>query len=144
MAEAGRKTILDKELLAKIKESILFGNDLKTTANVCEISESTLYTWTSDNYLNLADKIDGWKRDRKLKLAEMNLEAIMCLGISDKESIKVVADVSKFVAETLGKQSYSKRTEQTGADGKDLIPSPIVKLSDILGNDSSTQNSTAQ
>ena len=35
----------DKELLRKIKESILAGNDLKTTANICEIPESTLYTY---------------------------------------------------------------------------------------------------
>ena len=122
MAEVGRNTILDKELFAKIKQSILNGNDLRQTAKVCEICESTLYTWSCDNYLNIKDKIEGWRRDRKLMLAENNLEAIMCLGISDRDTIKTVADVSKFVAETLGKHIYSKRSEMTGADGKDLQP----------------------
>jgi hypothetical protein len=111
MKEAGRNTLLDKELFGKIKQSILDGNDLRATAKVCGINESTLYCWSSDNYLKLADLIEGWRRDRKLMLAERNLEAIMCLGISDKETMRTVADVSKFVAETLGKQSYSKKTE---------------------------------
>ena len=112
MAQPGPAPMLeDKELLRKIKESVIAGNDIKTTANICNIPESTFYCWTSDNYLNISDKIEGWKRDRKLMLAERNLEAIMCLGITDKESMKVVADVSKFTAETLGKANYSKRSE---------------------------------
>lgn len=107
--KVGRRTNLDEELVREIKQSILSGNDLKTTANICEIPESTLYTWHSDNYLNIADKILNWKHERMLKLAEMNLEGIMGLGISDKDSLKVVADVSKFVSETLGKKNYSKQ-----------------------------------
>lgn len=118
--KVGRKTNLDEELVREIKQSILDGNDLKTTANICEIPESTLYTWHSDNYLNIADKILNWKHERMLKLAEMNLEGIMGLGISDKDSLKVVADVSKFVSETLGKKNYSKRSELTGEDGKEI------------------------
>ena len=110
----------DKELLRKIKESILAGNDLKTTAKICEIPESTLYTYHSDNYLRLADKIEGWKRDRKLNLADKNIEGILCLGVGDKDSLKVVADMSKFVKETLDKKNYSKRSELTGEDGKEL------------------------
>lgn len=55
----GRKTILDKKLFGKIQESILDGNDLRKTAKVCGIEENTLYDWTANNYLNLADKIDG-------------------------------------------------------------------------------------
>ena len=110
----------DKELLIKIKESILAGNDLRTTANVCEIPESTLYTWHSDNYLNIADKIEGWKRDRKLNLADRNIDGILCLGVADKDSLKVVADMSKFVKETLDKENYSKRNELTGKGGESL------------------------
>lgn len=110
----------DKELLRKIKESILAGNDLKTTANICEIPESTLYTYHSDNYLNIADKIEGWKRDRKLNLADRNIDEILCLGVADKDSLKVVADMSKFVKETLDKENYSKRNELTGKGGENL------------------------
>ncbi len=107
--KVGRKTDLTEDLFRQIKESILNGNDLRETAKVCDIPESTLYTWHSDNYLNIADKVLSWKHERMLKLAETNLEGIMGLGISDKDSIKVVADVSKFVSETLGKKNYSKQ-----------------------------------
>jgi len=107
--KVGRKTDLTEDLFRQIKESILNGNDLRETAKVCDIPESTLYTWHSDNYLNIADKVLSWKHERMLKLAETNLEGIMGLGISDKNSIKVVADVSKFVSETLGKKNYSKQ-----------------------------------
>jgi len=134
MRDVGRPTDLTDELFRKIKKSILEGNDLKTTASVCEINEQTLYDWKSRNYLSLGDKIEGWKRDRKLMLAEQNIESIMCLGISDKDSLKVVADVSKFVAETLGKESYSKRSELTGKNGDKLIPKPILDVQEDNSN----------
>ena len=107
--KVGAKTKLTDELFKEIKQSILAGNDLRETAKVCDINEGTLYVWHSDNYLNLADKILSWKHERMLKMAEGNLEGIMSIGINDKETIKVVADVSKFVSETLGKKNYSKQ-----------------------------------
>lgn len=138
MADVGRPTALDNDLLRKIKQSILDGNDLKKTANVCEIPESTLYTWHSDNYLTLADKIEGWRRDRKLMLANENIVKILQLDINDKDFVKTVSDMSKFVAETLDKKNYSKRTENTGADGKDLIP-VLVKFIDSNEDDNNSK-----
>lgn len=142
MAEAGRNTILNDELLRKIKQSILDGNDLKTTASVCGIVESTLYCWSSDNYLKLADKIEGWRRDRKLILANKNIEEILVMDKSDKDKLKVISDMSKFVAETLGKDVYSKRSELTGAEGG---PVNITKINYILpnGNNDNTNGETA-
>ena len=126
MAEAGRPTTLKDEQFRQIKECILEGKTLRDTSKECGLPESTLYTWHSDNYLNIADKIEVWKQERLLNLAKLNLEAIMCLGISDKDTIKIVQDTSKFVAETLGKdKGYSKRTEMTGKDGAEL-PTPIL------------------
>lgn len=125
----------DKELLRKIKESILAGNDLKTTANICEIPESTLYTYHSDNYLRLADKIEGWKRDRKLNLADNNIEGILCLGVGDKDSLKVVADMSKFVKETLDKKNYSKSINTDITSGGESLQPVLVKfINDEQGN----------
>lgn len=138
MAEAGRPTELTEELFDKIKQSIIDGNDLRKTASVCGINEGTLYQWHSKNYSNISDKIEGWKRDRLLMLANRNIEGILALGISDKETTKVVADMSKFVAETLGKKDYAKRTENTGADGKALIP--IVSINYVQpGSDNNTK-----
>lgn len=120
MSNAGRKTDMTDELIAKIKGCILDGKSLKETANACEIKVNTLYRWSCDNYANISDKIEGWQRDYKLLRADKNIDKILDLDIDDKDFTKVVADMSKFVKETLDKPNYSKRTENTGADGKDL------------------------
>ena len=132
--KVGRKTDLTEDLFRQIKEAILNGNDLIETAKVCDIPESTLYTWHSDNYLNIADKVLSWKHERMLKLAETNLEGIMGLGISDKNSINVVADVSKFVSETLGKKNYSKQvnTDLTSGGKPIITPEEKSKINNII------------
>lgn len=112
MAEAGRPTDMTDELVKQIKQSILDGNDLKTTANICGIDPQKLYNWNSDNYLNISDKIDGWKRDYKLSLADKNINDILKIGaVPNKVTLKVVADMSKFVKETLDRDNYKKKTE---------------------------------
>ena len=135
---AGRNTVLTDDLFAEIKKSIIDGNDLKTTASICEISESTFYTWHSNNYLSLADKIENWKRDRKLVLAgkvidemlEMPVNVLKWEGrgedaeqvvVTDSCLVRIKQDTAKFVLETLDRKNYSKRTELTGEDGKDIM-----------------------
>ncbi len=125
MGEAGRPTDLTEKLVKKIKQAILDGNDLKTTASICGIDKQKIYNWNYDNYLDIRDKIEGWKRDRKLELADKNIEEILKLQVG-KEHTKTISDMSKFVKETLDKDNYSKRQENTGKDGKDLIPKPLL------------------
>ena len=80
------------------------------------------------------------RRVRMLDKAESNLEGIVDIGTDDKETLKVVADVSKFIVKTQGKDNgWSERTEHTGKDGKDLIPIPI--LNGILSDDSDKTDS---
>lgn len=129
MADVGRPTDLTDELLVEIKQLILDGKNLKEIARIKEMPEVTIYKWHENNYLNFYDKVEGWRRDRKLMLANRNIEAILQLDTNDKDFVKTVSDMSKFVAETLDKKNYSKRTENTGADGKDLIP-VLVKFID--------------
>jgi len=150
MADVGRPTDLTDELLKQIKECILEGKNLKQTAEKCfenleefknltqeekekELANFTqkIYNWHYENYLNISDKIEGWKRDRKLILAEITSDTIQTLpivdenGKLDKELLKIKQKESEFIRETLGKKDYSKRTELTGKDGKDLIVQPI-------------------
>ena len=141
---AGRNTVLTDELFGKIKQSILDGNDLRKTASVCEIPESTLYTWSSDNYLDFNTRVEGWRRDRKLILADRNIEGILCLGVSDKQVIKVVADMSKFVKETLDKENYSKRSELTGKGGTQLIPENTQAINDLTSQLNEIYGGTSQ
>lgn len=127
MAEAGRPSDLTDEVLGKIRLGILDGKTLKEIAQQSGIPESTLYCWTGDNYQNLSDKIEGWKRDRKLMLADKNIEKILQLPTEDKDFVRTVADMSKFVKETLDKQNYSKRNELSGPGGG------AVQLENITG-----------
>jgi len=138
MAEAGRPTELTDEVLALIKAGILEGRTLKEIANINDLSEHTLYHWHSDNYAKLYDKVEGWKRDRKLNLANRNIEAILQLDVNDKDFVKTVSDMSKFVAETLDKKNYSKRNELTGADGKDIVVN-VVNYGDNTTNQLHTE-----
>lgn len=139
MAEVGRNSILTDEVFGQIKKAILDGNNLRDTANICGINELTFYAWTADNYLNISDKIEGWKRDRKLMLADKNIDAILQLDVNDKDFVKTVSDMSKFVKETLDKKNYSKRNEMTGADGKDLQPVLVKFIDDSTQNNNNTE-----
>lgn len=125
MARPGPETLLTKELFRKIKECVFKRMTLRDIAKTCEISEATFYTWHSDNYLRLADKIDKWKTERRLVIAEGNLDDVLemeCISkvlnkereevvIEDTQKLKIKTDTSKFVAETIGKSRYSKKQE---------------------------------
>lgn len=78
--------------------------------------------WEYENYKSFSDKMLSYKHERMLRKAETNVEVLL-----DSEDERVASDMSKFVMETAGKKTYSKRVEQTGADGKDL-PVPIIQI----------------
>ena len=130
--KSGRKSTLNDDLFMKIKDCTLKGLNYQETAKEINISEITFYDWTRYNYMNICDRIDGWRRDRKLMKAERNIEDLLDMDetgefvtkdgeIVRAESaakIKIKADISQFVSETLGKNNgYSKRVEATGKDG---------------------------
>lgn len=106
MAEAGRPSLLTDELLLKIRESILAGNNLKETANLCGIEPETIYDWNYKNYRDLSTLIDTWVAERRLMKAEKKIEQLI-----DAEDEKVALNASTFIAETIGKKRYSKKTE---------------------------------
>ena len=135
----GRKTILDDELFTKIKKSILKGNNIEKTAKACKIKEHTFYTWHSDNYLKLADKIELWKVEKennelkeKLDLANDNLKEFLgmdtkntivtkkgeAIVIKDTGLVRVKADMTKFTLETLGKKDFGKNVDLTSGGQK--------------------------
>jgi hypothetical protein len=87
-------------------------------------------------------------------LAERNIEEILemetinyaknklgdLVEVNDTQILKVKADMSKFVSETLGKDKYSKRSELSGVDGKDLIPKPLLNaVQDNIGHSQDTE-----
>lgn len=130
---AGRPTLLDEHLFRKIRELVLDGMNLRQIAETLEISYHTMRDWEYENYKSFSDKMLSYKHERLLQKAESNLEVLM-----DAEDDRVKLDSSKFTLETLNKKFYSKRTENTGADGKEL-PTPIL-LNYVSSNDSTEKN----
>jgi len=122
----GRPTELTDEMVGKIKKGILDGLMLKEIAKENGILENTLYNWSAENYLNIKDKMEVWRLERLLNLANKNHEDILKKGVEDKEVLKVVADMTKFTLETLDKENFTKRLEQTGKDGGPIETKTII------------------
>ena len=133
----GPKSMLTEALMGKIEDCILDGLTLKQTAKIIGIAEGTLYDWSKDNILNLSERIAGWKRDRRVNKAEEKFDEVLDLRLErtiitdegheyeaiDPHVLRSQVDVSKFVAETLGKdRGYTRRDEITGKDGAPFIP----------------------
>jgi hypothetical protein len=135
MADVGRPTKLDDEFYLKIKGLVLEGKSMTEVAEALEVPYKTIESWKTRNYQGFSDRYDGYKREWLLKKAEENIPVLL-----DSEDEKVMADMTKFVAETLGKQNYSKRSEFTGPDGQ---PIPILASMHVSPHLSHTQNSQA-
>jgi len=114
--DVGRPSLLDDEqFLLKIKDLYLDGKNEKEIAEILEIPLNTWNYWKWKNYQSFNDKLLSYKHERLIQKAEVNVEVLM-----DSEDERVQADISKFVLETVGKKNYSKRIENTGADGQPL------------------------
>lgn len=116
-----RPTILTDELKTEIASAVLEMNERPTMAKVSEkvdIKYSTFKEWVYRNYNGFADDWRSMKHEWKLKQADLNTDEILLMKTGDDpKMLKIKADMTKFVQETLGKQNYSKRSEQTGAGG---------------------------
>ena len=94
---------------------------------------------TIDWFLEKLRRLNMLSKAEKVLDKTLTLEAITDDGKTDVPLLKVQTDVAKHITSTLGKnEGYSTRSELTGKDGKDLIPSEEEKekvniaLNDIL------------
>lgn len=106
-----------------------FGNALQSALKAGysqEYSETITYQlpdWLSENLGDL----------KRLRKAEKNLDEVQNIQIYNDEGkldanlIDKRTKVDMFIAERLNKDKYSTRQEQTGKDGKDLIPETLTK-----------------
>ncbi len=101
----------------------------ETFGNATQSAVKAGYEWAYANQITTRDWFVG--KVRKLNMvgkAEKVLDETLemdCVdenGKVDSSVLKIKQDTAKFVASTLGKEDYSTRSEQTGANGKDLIP----------------------
>ncbi len=115
--EVGRPSELDNEqFLLKIRELVISGMKEADMQEILDIPKGTWDYWKWKNYNNFQDLLLSYKHERILQKAEANVEVLL-----ESEDERVMADMTKFSLETLGKdKGYSKRTEMTGKDGKEL------------------------
>lgn len=80
------------------------------------------------------ERLEDLERKEMLSKAEKVLSKTLNYTTEDKEGnvkvdlLRVQLDASKHLTSTLGKdKGYSTRTEQTGKDGKDLIPETMTQ-----------------
>lgn len=136
METRGCPTTLTEETTLKIREAVLKGTEYKTIQEELGISAGTWDYWVWKDYQGFRNNLQLWKKERFIRKAERNIGNLL-----DSADEKIQADITKFTLETLAKMDYSKRTEMTGANGKDLIPKPIMDLTDDLQqNDSDKKN----
>jgi len=135
MADVGRPSQLDDEqFLLKIKELFLQYKTEKEIAEILEVPIGTWDYWKWKNYQGFSDKLLSYKHERIIRKAESNVEVLLA-----SEDERVVADMTKFSLETLGKSNYSKKTESDIRIKE--MPKPIlenVQLNDSIKEDNST------
>jgi len=130
-------SILSKDLCLKIRKEILNGSNYVQARENLEIKEGTWDSWYWEDK-TIPDIKQGFrtfvknaKYERMMNAVTSNIEEFLYLndlrddGKTDPALAKLRQDTTKFVAERLGKIDFSTRVEQTGADGKDLVPTSI-------------------
>lgn len=124
MAEAGRPSELDQDLMAKIRTLILDGMSDKECQQILEISENTWKHWAYTNYRDFRTNLRNWDNEILIKIAKANLSQLL-QGDDDR----IRADLTKFTLETLAKIDFSKKTETdiTSGGRPIVLPSEIIE-----------------
>jgi hypothetical protein len=130
---------MEDKLLTPQQELFLAEYTNPKSDNFGNAVQSALKAGYTETYANnitglmpdwLFENIGDMKRLRK---AEKNLDEVQNLNIYNDEGkpdvqlIEKRSKVDMFMAERLNKPKYSTRIEQTGKDGKDLIPESLTE-----------------
>lgn len=113
-------------------KSETFGNALQSALKAgYEESYSRTITDT-EWFCEKVRRLNMLSKAEKVLDKTLDLPAVTEEGKVDVALLRVQTDVSKHLTITLGKnEGYSTRIENTGADGKDLIPDNTPLLSDL-------------
>ncbi len=140
-----RPSDLTEELTLKIRSLALEGIKYIDIQEELDIPANTWDSWVYKDYKDFRKNLNSWKSERLIKKSEKLSEDILDIihldekGKVDTNILRVKQKESEFVRSTLGKNQYSTRQEQTGADGKDL-PVPILGIINEIPNNNSTQD----
>lgn len=121
----GPKSKLTSELERKIRDWVIAGKSFVEIAKLSEIPLLTIQDWHSKNYKGFRDQMMVWRQEFKLSKADGVIDEMLTME-TDEKTIKVKADMAKFVKERLDKANYSSRSELTGKDGSELKTGVVV------------------
>jgi hypothetical protein len=144
--EVGRPSTLTEEVLTKIKDMLLDGKSEKEVIEELGIPRSTWYTWRVENYENFRTNVLDWRKEYRLEQADKVSDEIFGAiaiddnGKADVSLLSLKQKEAQFIRETLGKESYSKRTEHTGSDGSPLV----ITFDESFKNKNATPNTTSE
>jgi hypothetical protein len=121
MAEVGRPTIVTPEILNKLEEAFALGCTDLEACLYADISKTTLYNYQ----LKHPEFVE-----RKEELKETPILLARKTVINSLQQ----PQSAQWFLERKKKDEFSTRIENTGRDGKDLIPQPILGNLNVPSN----------
>lgn len=131
MADTGRPPVITEAVLQKLEEAFLMGCSDKEACLYADIAPATLYNYQTANPEFV---------ERKATLKE---NPILLARSTVFKSLKQPQSAQWYL-ERKKKDEFSTRVENTGKDGKDLIPQPILGSIHVPTNNSHEEDSPAQ
>jgi hypothetical protein len=112
-------TLYNDDISKKIRTEYLKGQKIKDIQAILGINPATWDSW----YYNDTKGFRGFMNEVELeymkRIARQNLLDVALMDIKDNEDVrylKIKADVSQFIAETVDKENFSKRQEDNKND----------------------------
>ena len=138
MAQGKEFTKEQKEnIIESLKPYLEAGLSRAKACRAIGFDDTTLSKWVKNDE-SLSIKLKSWEN----VMANLALANIYQGLLKESETEDSKKETSKWYLERRMKEDFSTRTEQTGADGKDLLPQPIlgnVQNNNINKEDSSTK-----
>lgn len=123
----GRPSVMTPEVIDKLEYAFSLGCSDNEACLHADIAPATLYKYQEANP-------DFTERKQQLKESPIFLARETVI-----KGIKRDPDLALKFLERRKKEEFSPRSELTGKDGKDLLPTPIMDVSDAVLRDDSNQ-----
>lgn len=108
------KSKLTPEMKSKIEEVAALDGSVKEMAYYCDVSHQTIYNWFEEDP-GLFDRVERL-RERPILKARQTIS----------KSLETPQGAQWYLSRK-NKSEFSERIEQTGKDGKDLIPDTFTE-----------------
>ena len=121
-------TIFNEDYNTKFRTMYLEGKTIKEINETLEFNQGTFDGYYYLNKNGLRDFCNDCKSELFIRKTEAISSKIMAMdtdALSDKR-LAIQQKEAEFIRESLGKNLYSKRIEQTGKDG--ATPQPIINI----------------